>query len=57
MDEDGGRIPTDTVSGLAGYFVATAYNLVWMANLVSCERARALQWAFTPEWGHCARKV
>ena len=30
-------------TGLAGYFVATAYNLVRMANLVSCERARALQ--------------
>ena len=28
-------------TGLAGYFVATAYNLVRMANLVSCERARA----------------
>ena len=27
--------------GLAGHFVATAYNLVRMANLVSCERARA----------------
>ena len=24
-------------TGLAGYFVATAYNLVRMANLVSCE--------------------
>ncbi len=30
-------------TGLAGYFVATAYNLVRMANLVSCERARAVQ--------------
>ena len=30
-------------TGLAGYFVATAYNLVRMANLVACERARALQ--------------
>ena len=28
-------------TGLAGYPVATAYNLVRMANLVSCERARA----------------
>ena len=28
-------------TGLAGYFVATAYNLVRIANLVSCERARA----------------
>ena len=28
-------------TGLAGYFVATAYNLVRMVNLVSCERARA----------------
>ena len=28
-------------TGLAGYFVATAYNLVRMANLVSYERARA----------------
>ena len=26
-------------TGLAGYFVATAYNLVRMANLVSCERS------------------
>ena len=30
-------------TGLAGYFVATAYNLVRMANLVSYERARAAQ--------------
>ena len=30
-------------TGLAGYFVATAYNLVRMANLVACERARAVQ--------------
>ena len=30
-------------TGLAEYFVATAYNLVRMANLVSCERARAVQ--------------
>ena len=30
-------------TGLAGYFVATAYNLVRMANLVSCERTRALR--------------
>ena len=28
-------------TGLAGYLVATAYNLVRMANLVSYERARA----------------
>ena len=28
-------------TGLPGYFVATAYNLVRMANLVSCQRARA----------------
>ena len=28
-------------TGLAGYLVATAYNLVRMANLVSRERARA----------------
>ena len=46
MDEDGGRIAEDKVSGiertgLAGYFVATAYNLVRMTNLVACERARA----------------
>ena len=46
MDEDSGRIPTDTVSGsradgagwvLCGY----GYNLVRMANLVAYERARA----------------
>ena len=48
MDEDGGRITEDTVpgverTGLAGYFVATAYNLVRMANLASYERARAVQ--------------
>ena len=30
-------------TGLAGYFVATAYNLVSMANLASYERARAVQ--------------
>ena len=30
-------------TGLAGYFVATAYNLVRMANLASCERARTVQ--------------
>ena len=29
-------------TGLAGYFVATAYNLVRMANLVSCQRAQAV---------------
>ena len=39
VDEDGGGTTTDTLSrvertGLAGYFVATAYNLVRMANLV-----------------------
>ena len=28
-------------TGLAGYLVATAYNLVRIANLASCERARA----------------
>ena len=28
-------------TGLAGYFVATAYNLVRMANLVACQGARA----------------
>ena len=28
-------------TGLAGYFVATAYNLVRMAYLASYERARA----------------
>ena len=28
-------------TGLAGYFVATAYNLVGMANLAACERPRA----------------
>ena len=28
-------------TGLAGYFVATAYNLVRMANLASCQRPRA----------------
>ena len=30
-------------TGLAGYFVATAYNLVQMANLASYERARVVQ--------------
>ena len=30
-------------TGLAGYFVATAYNLVWMANLLSPQEARAVQ--------------
>ena len=35
-------------TGLAGYFVATAYNRVKMANLVSCERARAVQAFMTP---------
>ena len=49
MDEDGGRVADGPGigelrrTGLAGYFVATAYNLVRMANLVACERARALQ--------------
>ena len=27
----------------AGYFVATAYNLVRMANLLSCQEPRAVQ--------------
>ena len=49
MDEDGGRdsggrgIGELRRTGLAGYFVATAYNLVRVANLVACERARAVQ--------------
>ena len=30
-------------TGLAGYFVATAYNLVRMANLLSCQPTRAVQ--------------
>ena len=30
-------------TGLAGYFVATAYNLVRMANLLSCQEPRAVQ--------------
>ena len=30
-------------TGLAGYFLATAYNLVRMANLMAYERARAVQ--------------
>ena len=30
-------------TGLAGYFVATAYNLVRMANLLSPQEARAVQ--------------
>ncbi len=30
-------------TGLAGYFVATAYNLVRMANLLSCQRTRDVQ--------------
>ena len=30
-------------TGLAGYFVATAYNLVRMANLMSCQEPRAVQ--------------
>ena len=30
-------------TGLAGYFVAIAYNLVRMANLLSCQRAREVQ--------------
>ena len=30
-------------TGLAGYFVATAYNLVRMANLVACQGTRAVQ--------------
>ena len=28
---------------LTGYFVATAYNLVRMANLLSCQRTRDVQ--------------
>ena len=31
------------LTGLAGYFVATAYNLVRMANLLSCQPIRAVQ--------------
>ena len=30
-------------TGLAGYFVDTAYNLVRMANLLSCQRTRDVQ--------------
>ena len=30
-------------TGLAGYFVATAYNLARMANLSSCQEVRAVQ--------------
>ena len=30
-------------TGLAGYFVATAYNLVRMANLLACQRTRDVQ--------------
>ena len=30
-------------TGLAGYFVATAYNLVRMANLLSPPKARPVQ--------------
>ena len=30
-------------TGLAGYFVATAYTLVRMANLLSCQRTRDVQ--------------
>ena len=30
-------------TGLAGYFVATAYNLVRMANLLSCQQTRTVQ--------------
>ena len=30
-------------TGLAGYFVATAYNLVRMANLLSCQEPQAVQ--------------
>ena len=30
-------------TGLAGYFVATAYNLVRMANLLSSQRTRDVQ--------------
>ena len=45
MDENVGRVPPNPVSGwgrtgLAGYFVATAYNLERMANLLSCQRTR-----------------
>ena len=47
MDEDGGRISADTVLGSSedgtGDRVATAYNLVRMANLSLCERPRAVQ--------------
>ena len=31
-------------TGLAGYFVATAYNLVEMSNLFSCREPRAVQY-------------
>ena len=31
------------LTGLAGYFVATAYNLVRMTNLQSCQPTRAVQ--------------
>ena len=42
MDENSGRVPKDAISGagpllrtgLAGYLVATAYNLVRMAKLL-----------------------
>ena len=30
-------------TGLAGYFVAAAYNLVRMANLMLCQQTRAVQ--------------
>ena len=46
MDEDGGedfggtRYREVERTGLAGYFVATAYNLVPMANLLSPQQSR-----------------
>ena len=30
-------------TGLAGYFVATAYNLVRLANLLLCQEPQAVQ--------------
>ena len=31
------------LTGLAGYFVATAYNLVRMTKLLSCQPTRSVQ--------------
>ena len=40
---DGIRRTRYQLTGLAGYFVATAYNLVRMANLLSNQMTRAVQ--------------